>query len=292
MPIINHMGSSQSKRSLAHLRSAQLKPRAAANACLKNSNGFSLVEIMIVTGIMGIMMLAMSTMQSNQMKANNYLEFQLKRTQLQGTIIGQILKDPNNCACLFNGASAFPSSGIATLAGATPTQIGPYTSAAPGCGAPAQFFIDGVGIDGLKATSIQLQNITPTANPNIYTGQLNLDIQSTKEVMGPKNLPISIPVSIATSPAGANVNFVSCSTGAASAGGISGSHCRLVHEIFENNNCTGKTSLRYSDWFDNVPAGGIAWTSRNAAGAFQASRNGFNWMTADVSCSRVGIQCQ
>jgi hypothetical protein len=37
---------------------------------------------------------------------------------------------------------------------------------------------------------------------------------ATRRVLGPKDLPISIPVSISTSPAGANVNFENCSTAA------------------------------------------------------------------------------
>ena len=180
----------------------------------QNANGFSLVEILVVTGIMGIMMLAMVTLQTNQSKANAYLEFQLKRTQMHGTLVGQVLKDPNNCACLFAGSNAFPAAGIATLTGAAPTQIGLYTSAAPGCGAPLQFFIDGTGIDGLKATSINLQYLTPTLDPNTYSGQFTLNIRSTKDVLGPKDLSISIPVTIATTPAGANRNFVSCSNAA------------------------------------------------------------------------------
>lgn len=175
----------------------------------------SLIEVIVVTGIISVIMLAMLTMQSNQMKSNNYLEFQLKRTQLHGTLVGQFLKDSNNCACLFNGASSFPAAGTASLSGVTPTQIGLYTSAAPGCGAPAQFFINATGIDGLAATSIQLQNIAPTADPNIYTGSFNINIRSTKDVLGPSDLPISIPVSISTTPAGANVNFMSCGLTAA-----------------------------------------------------------------------------
>ncbi len=172
----------------------------------------SLIEVLVVISIMSIISIAMISLQNNQMKANNYLEFKLKQTQLHGTILGQFLKDPNNCACLFKGASNFPIAGIAALAGVSPSNIGLYTSAAPVCGPPTQFFIDNAGIDGLKATSISLQNIVPTADPNTYTGQFNINIESTKEVLGPKALrPISVPVSVSTSPAGPNVTFRSCS---------------------------------------------------------------------------------
>ena len=178
------------------------------------ARGFSLVEILIVTGVMGVMMLAMMTMQSNQMKSNNYLEFQLKRTQLEGTLLGQFLSDPKNCACLFAGANNFPVAGTTALTGSNPTRIGLFSSPPPGCGAPAQYFVDSVGIDGIKATAIRMRTIVPTINPNTYSGTLQINIQSTKDVLGPKDLLMSIPVSIATTPAGANVAFASCSINA------------------------------------------------------------------------------
>lgn len=240
---------------------------------LKNQNGFSLIEIVVVSGIMGIMALVMMTMQQSQMKANNYLEFQLKRTQLEGAIIGQFLKDPNNCRCLFSGATAFPVSGIATLAGVTPTQMGLYTSAAPGCGAPSQFFINSTGVDGIKATSIKLQNITPTLTPNSYTGSLNINVQSTKDVIGTKDLPIKIDVSIATTPAGANVNFLSCSTNN-TAGGLVfipkkkscvDNYQKCWTAQFTNNECapaacaSGETSIYQG--CQSGSDGGSCWTS-------------------------------
>jgi prepilin-type N-terminal cleavage/methylation domain-containing protein len=238
----------------------------------RNARGFSLVETMVVVGIVGVMALAMMTMQSNQVKSNNYLEFQLKRTQLQGVLLGQFLKDPNNCACLFAGATAFPAAGAATLPGTAPTQIGLYTSAAPACGTPAQFFIDAAGIDGLKATSIRLQNITPTSDPNIYTGAFNIGVQSTKDVLGPKELPISIPVSVATSPSGANVVFNSCSSSAVGASAFVPKKKSCVDNFqkcwtaqFTNNECappacaTGETNIYQG--CQSASDGGSCWTN-------------------------------
>jgi hypothetical protein len=196
----------------------RIKRQVARHFSVNSTKGFSLVEVMVLVGIMSLMMFAMMTMQSNQMKSNNFLEFQLKRTQLQGTLIGQVLKDANNCGCIFQGATEFPVAGIATLAGVTPTQIGLYN---PGCGAPTQVFIDGTtaGIDGLRLTSISLQSLKPTGDPNTYSAFFNVNIQSTKEVAGPRDLSITpIPVSISTTPSGGNVSFVNCSTTSGSAG--------------------------------------------------------------------------
>jgi len=199
-----------------------------------NSKGFSLVEVMVVVGIMGISTLAMMSMHTTQLKANNYLEFQLKRTQLQGTIINQFLNDPNNCKCLFNGAVPYPVAGTNALSGVSPTQVGTYHFATAGVCATASMpspFVNNLGIDGLKTTSIKLENISPTADPNIYSGRFNINVQSSKEVLGPRDLPISIPVNIATSPAGANVKFLSCSL---SSNPTTGSMTNPGYVIFPN----------------------------------------------------------
>ena len=186
-----------------------------------NENGFSLIEMLIVTGIMGVMSLAMMAMQSNASKANNYLHFQLKRSELQGAIVGQVLNNPNNCACLFSGASTFLATAAATapgvtLTGAVPTQIGRFSSGPPTCGAPLQPIVDTVEIDGVKAASIKLTKITGSGSS--FSGVLSIDLQSTKDVMGPSHLPISIPVSISATTVGANVSFTNCAL-ASSAGG-------------------------------------------------------------------------
>lgn len=187
-----------------------------ASHLLRSQQAFSLVEALIFVGIMGIMMLVMVATQSNQLKSNNYLEFQLKRTQLQTVLIGQVLNDPNNCACWFSGANTFaanPALPGATLTGVTPTQLGRYQFITAGDCATAtmpQPLIDGTGIDGMKATSIQLTNIMNISGT--YSGDLIAGLQSTKEVLGPRDLQLRIPVAIEVTPAGAGmVQFRSCS---------------------------------------------------------------------------------
>jgi prepilin-type N-terminal cleavage/methylation domain-containing protein len=177
---------------------------------MKNSKGLSLVEMLIALGIMGIMMLAMSNMFNSQLKSNNYLEFQLKRIQLQGIIFNQFLNNPNNCACLFNGAAEFPVGGTAVLAGVAPTQIVRYTSAAPGCATAPDPYVNNVGIDGLRTTAIELRNITDLGG-GLYDGNFVVGLQSTKDISGPKDLNISIRVSINTGPGSpGNRVFTNC----------------------------------------------------------------------------------
>ncbi len=186
-------------------------------AKIQNTHGMSLVEILTVTAIMSILMLGMMAMQNYQLKSNSYLDFQLKRTQLQNSLIGQVLNDPSNCACLFAGATPFAATPVApgaTLTGVTPTQIGRYNFATPGVCATAtmpQPLADNIGIDGLQATAIGLTNIMNISGGS-YTGELQINLQSIKPVSGPQNLLIKIPVAITTIPAGAGtVNFVNCS---------------------------------------------------------------------------------
>lgn len=203
---------------------------------LASLNGFSLVEIMIVAGVMGIMMFMMMTMQMNQMKANNFLQFQMKKIEIQRNILGQFLSDPNNCGCLFQNATPAPFSDTAsniTLEVTTPpTVLGRYKFVTAGDCSTAtipQPLINSVELDGVKSTSIELKNITAVGGG--FSGNFVVKLQSTKELIGPNELsPISIPVTISTTPPVAGmVTFQSCSSGLAKT--PSGSPCSMVDNL-------------------------------------------------------------
>jgi hypothetical protein len=203
-------------------------------SCLHTKSGMSLIEVMVIVAIMGVTMFVVTSMYQFQLQANNYLQFQLKRTQLHNTLVGQFFNDPNNCACLFAGSAPFPDNPIspgATLTGPAPTQIGRYDFVTPGDCTTAtipQPLVDSTGIDGLKTTLIQLTDIMNISGK--YSGTVLINLRSTKTVSGPQDLPIKIPVSIITSPAGgSNVNFVSCST----AGDGTTSNLKLVTDDFD-----------------------------------------------------------
>jgi hypothetical protein len=193
-----------------------------ANNLFKSSAGVSFVELMVVMGVMAILMLTVVEMQGFQMKSNNFVEFQLKRTQLHGSILGQFLSDPVNCACMFAGASPFPvmpAAPGAVLTGVAPTTIGRYNFVTPGdcttATVPAPLATN-AGVDRIKVNSISLMNIMNVGGK--YLGDLVVNVESQKEVLGPKALPVSIPVQVETTPAGPVVNFSSCSVvGAAQA---------------------------------------------------------------------------
>lgn len=189
----------------------------------KNSKGMTLIEILIVAGVMSIMMLAVATIQQQQMKSNSFIEFQAKKEQLRLTLLGQFLNDPNNCKCLFRGSNEFAEAGTVELKGVAPTEVGRYNFSIPGDCSTATMpapFITSLGIDNLKTTAIGLKNILNIGGA--YSGEMTLNLQTTKEVLGPKDLVLKIPVAIRTNIGSApgTVAFVSCSTAGGSSGGL------------------------------------------------------------------------
>lgn len=183
--------------------------------------GQGIVQVLIAAAILSTLMLAAMEFFSNQTKANNFLEFQSKREQLRATMLSQFLNNPDNCKCLFAGSAPFATPGPSDLTGVTPTQIGRYQFVTPGTCAGATVpapFVTSTGLDGLKATSIQLKNILNISGS--YSGDLVVNLQSTKDVLGPKDIALKIPVTVATTPAGGGmVSFVSCSASASAGGG-------------------------------------------------------------------------
>lgn len=256
-----------------------------------NTKGMTLVEVMIVTGLMVTTALVMMTITSNQLKANSFLEFQLRREQLRMVLIGQFLGNSNNCKCLFNGAATFPTTGTTALTGVTPTAIGPYKFVTPGDCSTATIpspFITTTGADGLVANSIGLTDIVDLGG-GTYQGNLTVAVSPTREVLGPTALkPIVIPVSVQATPSGSDMAFQSCTATAGGGGG--GTRCRLALETFDNDTCSGNTMTRYSDWSDTSTA--VIWTSRDSLGNFIPNYSGRNRNPGDIACMRIGIQCQ
>lgn len=182
---------------------------------LKSSSGLSLIEILIGFGLMSILTVSFMYLSENQLKSNNFLEFQVKKNQLQNIINSQFLSNPKNCECLFASAAPFnanpPLPHGVTLTGSNPTQLGLYNFITPGNCATAsiaQPWINTTGIDGLKLSAIKVTNIVKNATN--YNGEFEVDVTSTKNVNGPKDLKITIPILINTVPVGANVKLLNC----------------------------------------------------------------------------------
>lgn len=160
----------------------------------------------------------MLSLYENQINSTNAMEFRVKKLQLQRSMIEEVLTDPSNCACIFAGANPFPaaptSPGADLVSPSTATSLGRYKFITAGDCSTATLpnpLISSAGIDGLILSSIQLTKINQISGTS-YSGELLIDIASSKKVLGPPNLKIKIPVSVAATPAGAGtVNFQSCS---------------------------------------------------------------------------------
>lgn len=268
---------------------------------MKNQ-GFSLVEVTMVLGIMAAAGAAMMTFMNNQSKSGNRMEYVTQREQLRSTITVQFLSSPQSCKCLFQGAT-FNRVGITDEIDFTEGVIGRRHFTTPGNCATSTvpFKLAGINevINGLRATEIKLKNIQEVSGS--YMANFHVKVDTPKSMVGSKESQIVIPVVLATAPHSDpnRLQLDGCSLGGSSAGSTM-PKCRLVYEIFEHNGCNGKSAIRHSDWTDEGTPGEIKWTHRDAAvlyynkdavGAPVATRSGRNYITADVSCSRVGIQC-
>ena len=190
----------------------------------KHSSGFSLIEIMIALGIMSVVALGMIAIFTQQMKSSNFNDFRAERTQLDLSIVGQFLNDPNNCKCLFAGASDFATPGPSTLTVPTPpTTIGTFHFLIPGSCAGATVpvpLVNSTGVNNLILQSVQLSKITEI-NPDSYQGDLNLSLGSTTEVLGPKSISLNFHVSVLGTPsAPGHAKFMGCSFSGAGPGSI------------------------------------------------------------------------
>lgn len=172
--------------------------------------GFTLVEVLVVLGIVGVISAALMTVMQNQLKQANHFEFLGKKEQLRMILLGQFLNHNNNCRCLFNGASSFPAAGTDELRGFSPPTS--LDLRHPTTCAKVSKLIDRDGEDGLKLNSVKLKNMSPLGAGQ-YSGEFSIDIESTKSVMGPSVMSLKVPVVVRTNPVGTGttVAFNGCS---------------------------------------------------------------------------------
>lgn len=202
-----------------------------------NKKGFSIIEVMVAVGLLTLVMLAATTFFAQQLKANHFLEFQSKREQLRLAMLGQVLNNPANCKCLFNGAANFSSAGASDLTGyADPHAIGRFEPADCSAGVPNPL-VDKNGFDGLKLISTSLKNISFAGGT--YGGELMITIEASKEVAGPKTLLLKIPVAVLTTDAGGGMRtFEGCA----------------------NSTGFGMSNPIFPGWPNTLNCGGTVWT--------------------------------
>jgi hypothetical protein len=155
-------------------------------------------------------------------------------------------------------------------------------------------FVSAAGVDSVKATNIQIINVGSPVG-STYSATLRVEVESMKDVLGPKtSKPIDLPILVNTTPSGANVVPVSCSFGGSGGGGgaFPLSRCRLVLETWDNDNCTGNYTKRYTKWSDTFSANVENYALYDPSGNPYGARAGRNYNPGDTACMRLGIQCQ
>jgi hypothetical protein len=186
---------------------------------IRSQLGFSLLEIMIVVGLMGVTLLGLMAMQRVQVKSNSFLHFQLKKTEIQAALLSQFLNYPINCGCLFKNANAAPFAenvvGHTLNVARPPTELGRYSFSTPGDCATATVpspFVTAGGIDGVRLADVSMTDVTGFGG-GVFSGRIQVLLRAAREVAGPSEIRLVIPVNVTTTPAApGQVNFDACST--------------------------------------------------------------------------------
>jgi hypothetical protein len=186
----------------------------------RSQSGMGLIEIVIASAVLLTVITMAMTFFANQLKAKNYMDFQGQREDLRSKIVSQFLNDPINCKCLFTGSGTITKVGTATLRAPT-ERFGRYQFVIQGDCSTASVPVPFTSaIPSLAVTGVQINTLGVNG---LHSGDLIVQLKSTKDVLGPKDLVLSIPVSVQTSPApGAEVNFEGCSAGMAQVAGGNG----------------------------------------------------------------------
>lgn len=246
----------------------------------KGEKGFSLIELMVMVALLGIVMMAASAFFTQQLKANNFLEFQLKKEQLKLAIIGQVLPNPAHCKCLFANAADFPVSGGNLTGYPSPTSIGKFAQEDCIDGIPVAL-VTVAGVDGLRLLSVGLKNITLASGT--YSGSFAVNIESSKEVLGPKQLQFQIPVNVlATSAAPGQMQFEGCTT--SSAGGLGGSIIQNWPDVLK---CGDTVWTVYREGKYHCYGGGESST-RSAIMTFNSSTRTFSGVVDNTDNGKCG----
>lgn len=171
----------------------------------------------MVSGLIGLSAVAFTTLFTQQIRSQNFLTFQMRRTDIQTAISGQFLIDPIQCSCLFKLASPLEfnkaASNVTLTTSTAPQSIGLYTFTTPGDCSTASIavpFANQSAQDGVTLKSVSLTGITKVGAS--YSGTFKVSLKSTKEVLGPEIVSLEVPVAVKTLPGSTatKVKFESC----------------------------------------------------------------------------------
>ncbi len=186
------------------------------------NKGFTLIEVIIVAGLMGGVALVMAELFKGQQKQTAKIELLYKTEQLRSVILGQVLDDPLNCKCMFESAPEFPSA-VPVITAPSPTEIGKYDFIVPGdcsTGIPKPILNSSLrGIDDVKLMSAEITNAQFISGE--YFGDLIILVSSAKQVTGVNQQQLKIPVKLLTSNGSpGNQRFEGCNIAGAASGSV------------------------------------------------------------------------
>ena len=190
-----------------------IQPCKSILAPIRSRSGFSLVETLVVVGVMGIIMGGMMTLQSHQSKEVKALSEQLAKSELDKNLIS-VFADGTICSFMFaNGSSVGLSPVNATFDASTLPKKNAFTlNQIPlrgGSSAPiAQINQQAsASSNSLYVNSIYV-NVVQKVDANHYLATLNVSFDPARTVRAVPDL--SYPMLLQTSGANANTSISSC----------------------------------------------------------------------------------
>lgn len=154
-----------------------------------NQIGFTLIEVVISSAILGIILFALTSYMSFQLTQQRRLTQKYAVLSL-GNLIQSTFTDPANCPC------QFPGTFDETLTNPSLTMDKVLASCVPGSGDLVAKGSDLINSSGLVPLSVAFTNIKP-AGGNQYTGTVEVDFDPSS-VAGPLR-PLQIPLRVFTS---------------------------------------------------------------------------------------------
>lgn len=228
---------------------------------MRKQAGFSLIEMMIVVGIMGVVSLGFASMMLTQARFQRQINQSIERNDL-AQFLSSVMSADSNCPCQFAGhpvtAGVTSLTGIAQLK-ASCVSVQARTLASVGAMVPGSQ-------TGLKVASIGLANIG-SAGANTYTADLQIQFDPDSTVVSLH--PVSQPLIVQTDATG---NVVRCSN--------AGATCQTLGGTWNGTGCEMP-----ADPAKNCAAQGGMWNGtscvQNAQGTCEALGGG--WYVIDYS---------
>lgn len=172
------------------------------------SQGFSLVEVMVSIGIMGIGILTMTTMMTNQSREIKSMEEKMQLRQLESSLTN-LFANSSLCSCVFANSKFNSNTRVWTPA---MSEIGSsYSSSCALVGAPL------IRLNQKFETSLYPSEISfievqeAVQDSGVYTGYVNVKFDSTKMVRALKDAKIPFYFSVNLSDPVGSRSLLSCS---------------------------------------------------------------------------------